>query len=259
MPNISKMAHRTKRTGQPNYSVFGIIFAIVGVLIPFVLQCWGISMNWWLSGVVYFAATAVGGWSIWAHATPDWKPLCRNVVVATWFVIIGSLGVYGTHKQYHKEQLQDGDSGLKCQILDIRVGRLNTSEGKPTQDVFVTITMRIVNNGSPSTAWGWHLKATLKSGKILDAYAEIAPSRAIIGPTKTEMPANKYLPNILLENPIVKGDQKLGWADFIFRNANVEDMQRSGTKFFLEFEDTTGNKVSDTIVLTPYGKPDYAS
>jgi len=116
----------------------------------------------------------------------------------------------------------------------------------------VVLVMKIINSGSPSGAWKWHLKIELASGQVFETDASENPS--VISSVSKEVPipfpASTYLPNILLETPISNGSGKMGWVGFVIADISADDIERIGNKFTISFQDSDGRvtQASETIV-----------
>ena len=113
----------------------------------------------------------------------------------------------------------------------------------------VVLMVKIVNSGSQSIAWKWHLKLDLVSGQTMEADASENPSNIGIKDGPVVLPAGTYLPNVLLESPISNGSGKKGWVGFVLKDISPEDMERIGNRFTLSFQDSDGHVIeaSETI------------
>jgi hypothetical protein len=175
-------------------------------------------------------------------------------VVIFAFMFSGWLWVNGLEKKFGATLSKDAPN-LQCYIFQPALGRDTNSDS-----TIVILQLRIINTGAPSIAWNWHLKIEMPNGQAAESYAPFSPyqplSRTInsdVGRPAINFDADKYIPNALADNPLGNGAAKTGWIVFSFPHSSQEDLNRSGNKLILDFNDRDGKKVISDIVLSPVG------
>lgn len=117
--------------------------------------------------------------------------------------------------------------------------------------------LRVVNSGSPSIAWRWHLRVKLNTGQAIETDANEVPSWETLINTNNQqqmvLSNDTYLANSLLENPIQTGAGKIGWITFSINTATLDDLSRIGNEFILSFQDCRGKITSLTNIINQSG------
>src|ERR1022692_391761 len=104
MPRTSNTKDKRAIFPKPDVGWFGIYFGAGLTVLFFALQANGVvELNWLLSTVIYFFVTIVIVWSFSRHAVPHRSRLYRAITGTVLILSLGSLGVYGTFKQYQRE------------------------------------------------------------------------------------------------------------------------------------------------------------
>jgi len=152
-----------------------------------------------------------------------------------------------------EKQFSDFSSpSLHCSVVQGAI--LQSYQGSVPRIIYK---LKVVNSGSPSIAWRWHLVVTLTTGQNIDVDASENPaSETVVNPPPNGpsiFDNSNYLPNTLLENPIATGAGKAGWVGFEMNTATADDLVRIGNQLVLSFEDCKGNVISITNVLTKAG------
>jgi len=80
----------------------GIISLVAAIFIP-VLQANGVDLNWQASLVCYVVLTLITVWSLLRYAIPHFRGWKRISIAAALIVLMGSIGLYATKKEYSRE------------------------------------------------------------------------------------------------------------------------------------------------------------
>lgn len=165
--------------------------------------------------------------------------------------------------------LVQGNSGtikpdIHCTIVAANCGVAPYKQPFETESKNITSVIlwaRIVNNGSPSSAWKWRLKTQLISGPpiysdTMEAPVLYFPSRP--GAQPITLDSGQYLVWQLMDNPLPRGASKTGWIAFTFDESLFDEFKRPGVKLTLEFEDIEGKTISAQIT-PPMGWAHVAS
>ena len=105
MSNLSESRNAQER---PDWGIFvGVVGLVAAFLIP-LLQTNGVDVNWQVSIALYVVILATCIWSFLWHAVPGrqqkWARMIGSVILT---LLLGSLGIYATDKQYIREHTDD--------------------------------------------------------------------------------------------------------------------------------------------------------
>ena len=148
-----------------------------------------------------------------------------------------------------------GRPDLHCEIISSAIADSNIiSLFDQTTNPVTVVYFRasVVNNGMPSIAWKWRLKAQLVSGIPVESWFTypVDPGQpGIVGSSSHGrapfvIPPDQFLVPMLLQNPLPYGSAKIGWLVFPFKPSLRSELERPGVRLTLEFEDCMGHVVS---------------
>jgi hypothetical protein len=222
--------------------------------------------------------SVIGTSVIWFWKNYVGKPVPTGKQVAFWCVgIIGGTfllaalqGINGYPNKDKEDALQIAVSNynynawkltnpdFNCEIIASIFGGLDADTQEHT---IVVLIIRLVNNGAPSVALDWKLRAKILSGEIVDA--NLLSSAIRLTDTNapkglTECSPEKNIPGLFSEDPMASGAAKKGWAGFAFDKAEAAEITRLGVVFTLIFADRTGRIYEESITNQSYNIRYYA-
>jgi hypothetical protein len=211
--------------------------------------------------VVVTVMTRIGFWIFGRENVP------RKKEVAFWFtgIIGGTILLLLIYSALARGNSSSNRPEMRCTLLQADCGVApykQPFESQAKNVISVILWARIVNNGSPSSAWKWRLKAQLVSGPPVDSDTLETPVLYFPAPRSGQQPvtldSGQYLMWQLMDNPLPKGASKTGWIGFTFDESLFDEFKRPGVKLSLEFEDIEGKTISAQF-MPPMGWAHVAS